>query len=215
MIVVIQCAARKQPVPRSFYGPPDGRRVHFVADPAAAPHDPTLIYVRPDDRFDDDKTWRDQLLMYNRFRASNWHDMYPAYQLYDNKTYDRLVRKFTVRGVYILSAGWGLVSADFLLPHYDITFSPSAEPYARRRKSDRYNDFRMLPDATDDHVIFFGGKDYVPLFCNLTQNVRGPRTVFYNSATPPEAPGCKLVTYETSTRTNWHYECANAFLDRN
>jgi len=213
MIVVIQCAASKQPDPRGFYGPPAGQRVHFVADPETAPPDPTLIYARPDDPFNDDKTWRDKLVEYNRFRASNWHDFFPAYRLYENRAYSRLVEKLSVKGVYILSAGWGLVPADFLLPHYDITFSPSADPYKRRRKTDRYNDFRMLADDTQDEVVFFGGKDYLPLFCDLTERIRGKRTVFYNAATPPEAAGCNLVRYETTTRTNWHYECANAFLD--
>jgi hypothetical protein len=212
MIVVIQCAASKQPDYRSFIAPP-GKRVHFVANPDAAPPDPTLIYARPDDIFENGKTWRDRLLEYNRYRESNPNNLYPAYMLYENRAYFQLVGRFTVKGVYILSAGWGLVPADFLLPHYDITFSPSADPYKRRRKSDSYNDFRLLPDDTDDQVVFFGGKDYLPLFCELTAGIRGPRTVFYNSATRPDAPGCKLVRYETATRTNWHYECANTFLD--
>src|SRR6476469_2197636 len=44
-------------------------------------------------------------------------------------------------------------------------------------------------------------------FAALTQAVRGEGTVFYNSATPPSAPGCKLIRFETRTRTNGQYEC--------
>jgi hypothetical protein len=44
-------------------------------------------------------------------------------------------------------------------------------------------------------------------FAALTQAVRGERTVFYNSATPPSAPGFKLIRFETRTRTNGQYEC--------
>ena len=55
----------------------------------------------------------------------------PAYQLYENSTYNRLVDRFGLSNVYILSAGWGLIPADFLTPHYDITFSASADAYKR------------------------------------------------------------------------------------
>jgi hypothetical protein len=34
-----------------------------------------------------------------------------------------------------------------------IIYSQSAEKYKRRRKGDRYEDFRMLPDQADDIVI--------------------------------------------------------------
>ena len=71
----------------------------------------------------------------------------------------------------------------------------------------------MLPDQTDEHILFFGGKDYLPLFCSLTGAIRSKKTIFYNSARLPQADGCTLERFETTTRTNWHYECANAFLD--
>jgi hypothetical protein len=83
------------------------------------------------------------------------------------------------------------------------------DAYKRRRKADRYEDFRMLPDETADEVLFFGGKGYMPLFCKLSAGVKSKRTVFYSSGHPPDAPGCVLAKFETTTRTNWHYECAN------
>jgi hypothetical protein len=43
----------------------------------------------------------------------------------------------------------------------------------------------------------------------LKAGVKSKRTVFYCSGHPPDAPGCVLTKFETSTRTNWHYECAN------
>ena len=72
----------------------------------------------------------------------------------------------------------------------------------------------MLPEQTDEDILFFGGKDYLPLFCSLTDAIRSKKTAFYNSAPLPQADGCTLERFETTTRTNWHYECANAFLDR-
>ena len=115
--------------------------------------------------------------------------------------------------VFILSAGWGLIGAEFLTPSYDITFSLSADRYKRRRNSDRYHDLCMLRENTDDDIVFFGGKDYLPLFCALTAKSRGRRLVYYNSGNVPRLSGCTLKRYETTTRTNWHYECVHAFLE--
>lgn len=70
----------------------------------------------------------------------------------------------------------------------------------------------MIAKDTSDHVVFLGGKDYVSLFCSTTAGI-ARRTVFYNSHTLPDSPGCVLRPYETTTRTNWHYECARALID--
>jgi hypothetical protein len=212
MIVVIQCAAGKRPERRHLVSTMQGKPVHFVASPEAAPFNPAVLYARPDDLAENGMSWRQILLEYNRDRERNPLDLHPAYWLYENRTYFNLVGKFTVKGVYILSAGWGLIPADFLMPYYDITFSPSADDYKRRKKSDRYQDFRMLPDDTKDDIVFFGGRDYLPLFCSLTSGVRSKRTIFYNSMQRPDVIGCTLKRFNTTTRTNWHYECANAFI---
>jgi len=82
----------------------------------------------------------------------------PAYQLYDNCAYQGLVSKFGIDKIFIVSAGWGLVAANFLLPDYDIRFNAVAEPYKRRGKQDIYRDFCALKDETDD-IMFLGGKD--------------------------------------------------------
>jgi len=137
----------------------------------------------------------------------------PAYRLYHNPIYQRLVSRFGVGKVFILSAGWGLVSAQFLLPNYDITFSPMAPPFKRRRRSDFYRDFCMLADDTDV-IAFVGGKEYVPLFCSLTKEANVEKVIFFNSSVTPQLPiGYKAVRYSTTTRTNWHYECANDLIE--
>ncbi|OHC75243.1 MAG: hypothetical protein A3G18_03175 [Rhodospirillales bacterium RIFCSPLOWO2_12_FULL_58_28] len=106
-----------------------------------------------------------------------------------------------------------MINAAFLIPCYDITFSPSADQFKRRKRTDNYRDFCMLPDHTNEQILFFGGKDYLPLFCALTRVHPGKRTIYYNSQKLPNAPGCLLKKFVTTTRTNWHYECAKAFLD--
>jgi hypothetical protein len=182
-----------------------------VADPLKAPRSDRYVYARPDDIAGASASWRDLLVQYNQSPGDNPYGLLSAIDLYENDTYRQLAAKVGTDNIYILSAGWGLIPADFLTPVYDITFSASAEAYKKRRRTEPYRDLRMLP-ATDQPVLFFGGKDYVPLFCELTKHIRGPRTVFYSSATPPIAPGCRLQRFDTSTRTNWHYECARALI---
>ena len=136
----------------------------------------------------------------------------PASELYAHPVYARLAKSISAERLFILSAGWGLLPATFLTPNYDITFSGQAEPHKRRRRTDLYRDFTALPEDQDEPMVFFGGKDYVPLFARLTWPHKGPRTVFFNSQHPPSAAGCRLERFATTTRTNWHYECADAWL---
>ena len=209
MIVVIQCAAKKG-ASSGYFRTNDGTKFLFVADPTSAPATPDLLYARPDDRNGDGIPWRDCVARYNETPEINPYGLHRAYELYENETYRLLVSRFGMDNTFILSAGWGLIPAAFLTPRYDITFRASAPAYVRRRKTDTYKDFSMLPTAASP-IVFFGGKEYVPLFAELASSAKGSRIVFYNSSTPPAAPGCVLKRFHTSTRTNWHYECARAF----
>jgi hypothetical protein len=58
---------------------------------------------------------------YNALPGNNPLGLYPAWRLYENRSYEGLVDRFGVDNLYILSAGWGLISAAFLTPNYDIT----------------------------------------------------------------------------------------------
>jgi len=188
----------------------------FVSDPAAAPRPSgSIVYARPDDMSDRGMSWREVLLRYNQNPGNNPLGVYRAGEPYANPTYRRIVNRMGAENTYILSAGWGLINASFLTPNYDITFSmvKPADRYKRRGKTDACLDQRDLLGTTEAPIFFFGGKDYVPLFCELTHGVRGGRTVFYNSELAPDAPGCLVERFVTTTRTNWHYGCVMAFLD--
>src|SRR5579871_6499269 len=126
MIAVIQCASRK----RSAAGhleTPAGQPVTFVAAPRKAPPSDKVFYACPDDQSDYGWSWRDALLKYNETPADNPRRLLPAWQLYEHSAYERLVGRLGDQNVFILSAGWGLIRADFLTPYYDITFSASAD----------------------------------------------------------------------------------------
>jgi hypothetical protein len=87
-------------------------------------------------------SWRDYLEEHQ-----NDKNLLMAYQLYKRNEYRQLYEKFG-NSFYILSAGWGLVSSEFKLPNYDITFSNNANIGAKRSKNINnlpiYNDFNQL-----------------------------------------------------------------------
>ncbi len=211
MIVVIQCAARKRK-DAGHLQTRDGKRVVFTSDPTIAPTSDACIYARPDDPSDHGGTWREYLLRYNETPQDNPLALLPALELYKERTYQSLGNHFGFDKTFILSAGWGLISASFLTPQYDITFSARADAWKRRRQRDIGRDLSMLPANSSEPIVFLGGKDYLPLFLRLTTSTTSPRTVFYNSAEIPHAPGCRLVHCATNRKTNWHYDCASALL---
>jgi hypothetical protein len=215
MIAIIQCAASKRP-DAGYLRRQDGTRVKFVADPTRAPADSGFVYAHPDDNSDVGANWRQVLVQYNANHGNNALGLLQAFELYENLSYRRAAEHFGVAKTYILSAGWGLIRASFLTPNYDITLSAQAKkkaPWKFRSKGDHYEDFCQLTVNSTDSIVYFGGKDYIRLLCTLTDGVNSKRTLFYNSDKAPEAPGWRLQRFLTPTRTNWHYECLNAFLD--
>jgi hypothetical protein len=210
MKIVVQCAGSKDPL-AGFFITASGQRIEFVAHPETAPHTPGLAYAHPDGDSDQEgQSWRSLVAEYNLHQGNNPFGLFPAYQLYSNEAYRALVARFGSGQVFVLSACWGLIRSDFLTPHYNLTLKPGSEPHIHRRLRDRYSDFRQLEDSGEE-VVFFGGKNYLPLFCELTDSFRSRRIVFYNSDCPPFVPGCALRRYPTTIRTNWHYACARDF----
>ena len=208
--VVIQCAARKR-FDAGTLRDGNNRPILFVARPELAPPSRTRVYARPDDPAGGGRTWRDVLEAYVA-SGDNPYGLLPAWELYENPVYGELVGHFGMENVFILSAGWGLVRADFPLPDYDITLSTQAEDYKRRRNGDTWRDFRMLPADCADDLVFFGSRGYAPLFAHLTHDHTGRKIVFYKSSRQEPLPGCELVHYDTTAAMNWHYRCARDFM---
>jgi hypothetical protein len=181
MKVVIQCAGRKNPSAGTFRTA-DGKPVLFVAHPELAPPNSARFHARPDDVSDDGRSWRTRLLEYNRQNSGNALGLVPAWQLYEPDAYSRLVDRFGLDSVFILSAGWGLIPATFLTPAYDITFSQVAKPqrWKRRLKDDVYDDSCLMPNDGRPWV-FLGGREYQPLLCRLTADISGSKTVFFQN----------------------------------
>lgn len=215
--VVIACAGSK--VGNGYWKTEDGKQVKFVARPDYVPAGNGCVYAQPDDTdAGSGKTWRELLLEYNsqwRAKKENPHCLLPAYRLYHNSIYRDLVERYDVENVFILSAGWGLIRADFLTPQYDITFSNTRKIpcYYRRKKSDEYNDCNEMPACADETIYLFSGKDYYGLFTRLIQG-NAKCVVFYKSTKQtPFCGDCRMREYSTKKKTNWHYECVRAFMD--
>ena len=118
-----------------------------------------------------------------------------------------------IDNVYILSAGWGLISAAFLTPYYDITFSQARRCVQAPAAIGQVSGFADAAgrDPRADRVLRRQGLPAAVRYADVFH--QHAKTVFYNSAHVPQMPGYVLRRFETRTRTNWHYECANAFLD--
>jgi hypothetical protein len=139
-----------------------------------------------------------------------------AYELYSRNEYRCLYKKFG-KSLYILSAGWGLVSSEFKLPKYDITFSNNANIGAKRSKKINnlpiYNDFNQLDINDNEDIIFIGSPDYIQLFIILTQNLPNRKIIYWKSKSLRKIYPNDTFEYryfQTNTNTNWHYELACA-----
>ena len=216
MKIVIVCARRKH-ADAGLMKTVNGTPVKFVAQPKLAPQD--AHYAKPDDISDDGTSWRARLCAYNAMHEKNGDNPFgllPARELYTPPIYRKLVEKYSAENVYIMSAGWGLVSANFLLPNYDITYTQNVkkeEKYKCRQKRDGYKDFNRLPNEETDRVVFFGGKSYLKPFCELTEYYAGERIVFYHSKNTQKVPGIRLINYPCKNAYTWVYAAAQELID--
>lgn len=216
MKVVIQCSATKVRSAGSFSL--NGRRIKFVAHPEFKTQAVPEVLVRPDDMIPStSSTWRDYLLAYNH-RSDNPDGLLRAAALYSPKScpeiYQSLLRHVGEEHLFILSAGWGLIRASFLVPDYDITFSSQADLWKRRKKRDIFHDYTQMTEADlppGEEIYFFGGKDYLPLYYKLTQALVARKVIYFTSNYIPRNQAFEYCRYHTGG-TNWHYWCAKDFI---
>lgn len=154
------------------------------------------------------KTWRD-------FVNENQPTLtLKAYELYKKKQYRCLYNKYG-NNFFILSAGWGLVNAEFKLPYYDITFSQQGSINTKRNKNmdipPLYKDYNHLVPNDNDDIIYIGGKDYLDLFYKLTSKLSNRKIIYYNSNIMPENHDGNYIyrKYLSNYPTNWHYQLAD------
>ena len=214
--IIIQCGGSKNGEPWTVSGL-GGKKVKFVSHPDSESCEvtPEIHLFRPDDMVPDHiTTWRQYLSDYNK-RKDNPDCLLKAGDLYQDNTYRILIDKFGWENTYILSAGWGLIKSDFLLPYYDITFSHLGDKCARRHKNDIFEDYNQLlsEPLNNDEVYIFVGLEYLPLLYKLTQNIPIKKYIFHKAEFITRKPDFEYIYYNTNRVTNWHYSCAQDFVD--
>lgn len=225
MNIVIQCAASKHP--GGSFKTRSGETVCFVANPKIASElapRPGYIYATPDDPCADAPgyTWRQRLEEYVLNEPKNPLGLLDAYELYNPSfnplIYSNLAERFREK-TFILSAGWGLVQANYPIPTYNITFSSQAKknkPWAYCASPSSYRYFQQIPAQNNDPVVFVGGRDYLPVFRSLVERLHR-RTIVFAKAGDSAGKVRRMLPLEWEVRPfqsehsrTWHYECAAA-----
>lgn len=201
--VVMICASDKNNNGELIF---NGIPIQFFAQTNAANNE-----FLPDDKMpNSETTWRE-------FVKDNQKIIpYKAYELYKRNEYCLLKEAFGNR-FFILSAGWGLVRADFKLPKYDITFTrlkDKLNTYRKYNKPPKYKDFNHFIDDNEDNedIVYIGGKDYLLLFYELTQHLPNRKIIYWKHKETPKPlvniESFSFRYYNINWNTNWHYELA-------
>jgi hypothetical protein len=212
MKIIISCCDRKNGEPFSH----NGEIIHFVSRVnEALPNNE--LYFHPDNLIPNEHiSWRELVT-----QQENRNDLLPAYQLYRPNIYNLLFQNFG-NDLFIFSAGWGIVRADFRLPKYNVTFSNNNHipPYAKRNNDDIFHDFNHLVGIHENEsIVLIAGSDYVLPFCQLTENLPNNKIIFYknqnrlNNNPYLNGNNFQFQFYHTNRRTNWHYEFAQRLIN--
>ena len=143
---------------------------------------------------------------------------YRAYELYTENVYHELFMTFGNR-LYIESAGWGIVNAEFRLPNYDITFSDNInEETIRHYQAGNFNDYNQLIVSPKDDIIFIGTEKYLPLFFYLTNQLPNRKIIYWKKHNTPinyPIPNHSFIyrRYISNNPRKWFYELANEIAD--
>jgi hypothetical protein len=235
MNIVIQCAASKHR--GGSLKTKGGQTVRFVANPELAsklaPLPPDCVYRRPDDPCLDAPgyTWLQRLEEYVLNEPKNPLGLLEAYKLYNPtlhpKVYEQLVERFTKQKVFILSAGWGMIRANYPTPAYNITFSSQAgknssppkkneKPWVYRPPRSECQYFQQVPVQGNDPIVFVGSLDYLLVFRRLVECLHRRTIVFTygeNCATKARKKlprEWEVRPFQSEHSRTWHYECAEA-----
>lgn len=203
MKIIIQCANGKVKNKTKL------ANFQFVANPE------NVNQFKPDDKVPSKpETWRELITRYNKTVNSNPWNLLTAGKIYKNKIYKEVLNKYDEKDVFILSAGWGLIRSNFLIPHYDISFSNSAPKLNRRKPNDSYQDYNHLKAGYngEEEVLFFGGGSYLDLFYQLTKDIANKNIKIYHATDNIEKhPEYSYIKYPRCF-TNWHYQAVKDIL---
>lgn len=211
MKIVFPCASSKNEIPFIY----NEREINFVSH--ALPNIENKFFVHPDELiFNENISWRDFIN-----KQENRKDLKKAYNLYKNEIYDRLYKRFG-NNLFIFSAGWGIVRAEFKLPNYNITFSrgENIPNHCIRDKKQKYKDFNHLNGIEkNEKIIFIGPEDYATSFLKLVSKLPNEIEIFYrdkfldNYNYKNTIKRISFKKYIKGTIRNWYYKCAEELIN--
>jgi hypothetical protein len=212
MKIIISCCNRKNG--NSFTH--NGNTINFVSRVDEVLHN-NAFYVHPDDLIPNENiSWRDLIA-----QQEEHNDLLSAYNLYRPGIYNSLFEHYG-NDLFIISAGWGIIRADYRLPKYNVTFSNNQNIpiYARRNNDDVFNDFNHLEGIEEnERIVLIAGSDYVLPFCQLTEDLPNEKIIIYKNQNLlynnpfVENNNFQFIHYQTNRRTNWHYEFAERLIN--
>lgn len=194
----------------------NGNTINFVSkiNKAEINHN---IYCHPDNIIPNENiTWRELIA-----GQDEREDLIACHILYSPNIYRLLYERYQ-NDLFIFSAGWGIVRAEYKLPKYNITFSNGSNipTYARRNNNDVFNDFNQLQGINEGElIVLLAGKDYVLPFCQLTKDIPNKKIIVHTSQSILDNNpylnnhNFSFLHYQTNTRTNWHYEFAKRLIN--
>jgi hypothetical protein len=209
--IIISCCDRKNGGPLIH----NGEVINFVSHvDQVVPNDE--MYFHPDDLVpNEDITWRELV----RQQGLN-NNLQLAHELYRPSIYNSLFQNYG-NDLFIISAGWGIIRADYRLPKYNVTFSNTniIPNYARRNHGDIFHDCNHLEGIeANERIIVIAGSDYVLPFCQLTEDLPNEKIIIYknqnllNNNPYLDNNNFQFQNYQTNRRTNWHYEFAERLM---
>jgi len=202
--VVMMCSKSKQNNSELIY---DNNKITFKA----ITHE-VINQFKPDDDIpgNNNYSWRN----YVSNNQNHINLPYRAYELYTENVYQELFMTFGNR-LYIESAGWGIINAEFRLPNYDITFSNNInEETIRHYEAGNYDDYNQLIVSNDDDIVFIGTEKYLPLFFNLTNQLPNRKIIYWKKNNTPikyPIPNNSFIyrRYKSNSPRRWFYELAS------
>lgn len=213
MKIVFPCSSKKNKIPFIH----NNKEICFASQ--SVPGTEKKIFATPDEVIRNENiTWRDLIS-----KQENRNDLTKAYKLYKHEIYKKLYERFK-NDLYIFSAGWGIVSAEFMLPNYDITFSDGKNipDYAKRNKEFQFNDFNHLSGIDKNEIIIFIGLGkYLNSFLRLVGDLPNKKVVFYKDkmfnacAEKGTTKSIQFKRFEGGSNRKWHYLCAEDLINNN
>ena len=204
--LIIICASRKNENSRIYH--------NEIELKIKAISDPQNNIFHPDYVIDEEEGFsiRDIVL-----QSQNNQNLAPSYQLYSHPIYTDLFEYLGDR-LFIQSAGWGIISSNFRLPYYNITFNQNANLNEIRANDADYKDFNHLENADNkEKLVFVGSIDYIHQFWQLVEELPNDKVIFHKNVNLPQdfpqIPARFFRYYETNARTNWHYQLARSIVN--